>query len=120
MALSYLISLHFFFSFSAKDDPSTRMPRMGAMPTPFKSIGDIATPGVTVVDTNKEMKYQDDPPGQNLKFLVHFFFLGCRMPSPPIMLTYLVYTSCHLHPDTQRRGLSLLCGAEREETLEIL
>ncbi|XP_065716717.2 tight junction protein 2 isoform X2 [Patagioenas fasciata] len=47
---------------NAKDDPSTRMPRMGAMPTPFKSIGDIATPGVTVVDTNKEMKYQDDPP----------------------------------------------------------
>ncbi|NXW11101.1 ZO2 protein, partial [Fregetta grallaria] len=41
------------------DDPSSRMSRMGAMPTPFKSTGDIATPAVTVVDTNKELKYQD-------------------------------------------------------------
>lgn len=47
---------------------------MGAMPTPFKSTGDIATPAVTVVDTNKELKYQDDPAGQGLKFLVAFFF----------------------------------------------
>uniref|UniRef100_A0A8B9S0Y7 Tight junction protein ZO-2 n=1 Tax=Accipiter nisus TaxID=211598 RepID=A0A8B9S0Y7_9AVES len=46
---------------SAKDDPSSRMSRMGAMPTPFKSTGDIVSPAVTVVDTNKELKYQDDP-----------------------------------------------------------
>ncbi|XP_014807132.1 PREDICTED: tight junction protein ZO-2 isoform X1 [Calidris pugnax] len=46
---------------NTKDDPSSRMSRMGAMPTPFKSTGDIATPAVTVVDTNKELKYQDDP-----------------------------------------------------------
>uniref|UniRef100_A0A8C0FT24 ZO2 protein n=1 Tax=Bubo bubo TaxID=30461 RepID=A0A8C0FT24_BUBBB len=46
---------------NAKDDPSSRMSRMGAMPTPFKSTGDIATSAVTVVDTNKELKYQDDP-----------------------------------------------------------
>ncbi|XP_074935099.1 tight junction protein 2 isoform X3 [Phalacrocorax aristotelis] len=45
---------------NAKDDPSTRMSRMGAMPTPFKSTSDIATP-VMVVDTKKELKYQDDP-----------------------------------------------------------
>ncbi|XP_009584305.1 PREDICTED: tight junction protein ZO-2 isoform X3 [Fulmarus glacialis] len=45
---------------NAKDDPSSRLSRMGAMPTPFKSTGDVATPAVTVVDTNKELKYQDD------------------------------------------------------------
>ncbi|XP_054253908.1 tight junction protein ZO-2 isoform X4 [Indicator indicator] len=45
---------------NAKDDPSSKMSRIGAMPTPFKSTGDIATPAVTVVDTNKELKYQDD------------------------------------------------------------
>lgn len=54
-----------FFSFSAKDDSSSRMSRMGAMPTPFKSTGDIATAAVTVVDTNKEPKYQDDAAGQS-------------------------------------------------------
>lgn len=41
------------------------MSRMGAMPTPFKSTGDIATTAVTVVDANKEPKYQDDVAGQN-------------------------------------------------------
>ncbi|XP_074021749.1 tight junction protein 2 isoform X4 [Numenius arquata] len=46
---------------NVKDDPSSRMSRIGAMPTPFKSTSDIATPAVTVVDTNKELKYQDDP-----------------------------------------------------------
>ncbi|NWI49640.1 ZO2 protein, partial [Calyptomena viridis] len=45
----------------AKDDQSSRMSRMGAMPTPFRATGDIVTPAVTVVDTNKEPKYQDDP-----------------------------------------------------------
>lgn len=52
------------------------------MPTPFKSTGDIATPAVTVVDTNKELKYQDDPAGQSLKFLVAFFPLAteCLLP----------------------------------------
>lgn len=93
---------------------------MGAMPTPFKSTGDIVSPAVTVVDTNKELKYQDDPAGQSLKVLVAFFFSGHRISTPPVMLTYLVYSSCQPHPDTQRRGLSLLCGAGREETLEII
>ncbi|XP_010190799.1 PREDICTED: tight junction protein ZO-2-like, partial [Mesitornis unicolor] len=46
---------------NAKDDPSSRMSRMGAMPTPFKSTGDITTPAVTVTDANKELKYQYDP-----------------------------------------------------------
>ncbi|XP_067171412.1 tight junction protein ZO-2 isoform X2 [Apteryx mantelli] len=45
---------------SAKDDPSNRMSRMGAMPTPFKSTSDVASNAVTVPDTNKEPKYQDD------------------------------------------------------------
>ncbi|NWW34807.1 ZO2 protein, partial [Panurus biarmicus] len=43
---------------NAKEDPSSRMSRMGAMPTPFKSTGDI--PAVMAVDSNKELKYQDD------------------------------------------------------------
>uniref|UniRef100_A0A8C5UJ87 ZO2 protein n=1 Tax=Malurus cyaneus samueli TaxID=2593467 RepID=A0A8C5UJ87_9PASS len=46
---------------NAKDDPSSRMSRMGAMPTPFKSTSDIAASAVTAVDSNKELKYQDDP-----------------------------------------------------------
>ncbi|XP_064260104.1 tight junction protein ZO-2 isoform X3 [Passer domesticus] len=46
---------------NAKEDPSSRMSRMGAMPTPFKSTGDIAAPAATAVDSNKELKYQDDP-----------------------------------------------------------
>lgn len=94
---------------------------MGAMPTPFKSTGDIVSPAVTVVDTNKELKYQDDPAGQFEGFGCFFFFpSGHRISTPPIMLTYLVYSSCQSHPDTQRRGLSLLCGAGREETLAII
>ncbi|NWU94900.1 ZO2 protein, partial [Upupa epops] len=43
----------------AKDDPSSKMSRMGAMPTPFRSTADLATPAT--VDTNKELKYRDDP-----------------------------------------------------------
>lgn len=58
------------FSFSAKDDTSSKMSRMGGMPTPFKSTGDLATAAVTAVDANKELKYQDEPAGQSLKFFV--------------------------------------------------
>ncbi|XP_010224678.1 PREDICTED: tight junction protein ZO-2 [Tinamus guttatus] len=47
---------------SAKDDPSSRMSRMGAMPTPFKSTSDITTNTATVADISKEPKYQDDAP----------------------------------------------------------
>ncbi|NWI15231.1 ZO2 protein, partial [Crypturellus soui] len=47
---------------SAKDDQYSRMSRMGAMPTPFKSTSDIATNAATVADTSKEPKYQDDAP----------------------------------------------------------
>lgn len=57
-----------FLSFSAKEDPSSRMSRMGAMPTPFKSTGDISIPAVTAVDSNKELKHQDDPAGENKGF----------------------------------------------------
>lgn len=90
---------------------------MGAMPTPFKSTGDIATPAVTAVDSNKELKYQDDPAGENLKVLVAFFSSGHRMSVPSTMLTKLVCSSCQPHPDTQRRGLSLLCGAGKKHLL---
>lgn len=41
---------------------------MGAMPTPFKSTGDISIPAVTAVDSNKELKHQDDPAGENEGF----------------------------------------------------
>uniref|UniRef100_A0A672VBS0 Tight junction protein 2 n=1 Tax=Strigops habroptila TaxID=2489341 RepID=A0A672VBS0_STRHB len=69
---------------NAKDDPSSRMSRVGAMPTPFRSTTDIATPPVSAVDTNKELKYQDDPAGQNLKLLFAFFPLAreCLLPHP--------------------------------------
>lgn len=67
---------------------------MGAMPTPFKTTSDIATPTVTAVDIKKELKYQDDPAGQNLKLLVVFFSPGPQNVYSPIMLTYLVYSSC--------------------------
>lgn len=100
--LSDFVTLFFLFlSFSAKEDPSSRMSRMGAVPTAFKSTGDIATPAVTAVDSNKELKYQDDPAGQSLKVLVAFFFFspGHRMSIPSTMLTKLVCSSCKPHPD---------------------
>lgn len=66
---------------------------MGAMPTPFKSTGDIATTAVTVVDANKEPKYQDDVAGQSfpLQFFPHFFFLLLTTESlfPPVTSTSL-------------------------------
>lgn len=62
------------------------------MPTPFRSTGDVATPPVTVADTNRELKCQDDTVGQSLKFLVDFFVLFCfnfftpgyRTAAPPV------------------------------------
>lgn len=59
---------------------------MGAMPTPFKSTGDIVSPAVTVVDTNKELKYQDDPAGQFESFGCFFFF--------PLATEFLLPQSC--------------------------
>lgn len=96
-----------FLSFSAKEDPSSRMSRMGAMPTPFKSSGDIATPAVTAVDSNKELKYQDDPAGQSLKVSVAFFFLGHRMSLPSTMLTKLC--ALHVSPTLTLREEVCLC-----------
>ncbi|NWR24873.1 ZO2 protein, partial [Emberiza fucata] len=105
---------------NAKEDPSSRMSRMGAMPTPFKSTGDIAAPALTAVDSNKEPKYQDDPAGQSLKVLVAFFSPGDRMPIPSTMLTKLVCSSCQPQPDTQKKFLSCttwLCGAGKEHLI---
>ncbi|XP_048359110.1 tight junction protein ZO-2 isoform X3 [Sphaerodactylus townsendi] len=45
---------------SAKEDPTNRLSKMGAMPTPFKSTSDL-TPTLTP-DANHEPKYDDEPP----------------------------------------------------------
>ncbi|XP_055128315.1 tight junction protein ZO-2 isoform X7 [Symphalangus syndactylus] len=45
---------------SSREDTPSRLSRMGATPTPFKSTGDIA--GTVVPETNKEPRYQEDPP----------------------------------------------------------
>ncbi|XP_036593719.1 tight junction protein ZO-2 isoform X1 [Trichosurus vulpecula] len=44
----------------AKEDTPTRLSKMGATPTPFKSTGDTVT--AVVSENNKESKYQDDLP----------------------------------------------------------
>nr|XP_012592367.1 tight junction protein ZO-2 isoform X6 [Microcebus murinus] len=45
---------------SSREDTPSRLSRMGATPTPFKSTGDIAAAVVT--ETNKEPRYQEEPP----------------------------------------------------------
>uniref|UniRef100_A0A8C9EYW1 Tight junction protein ZO-2 n=1 Tax=Pavo cristatus TaxID=9049 RepID=A0A8C9EYW1_PAVCR len=61
---------------NAKDDPSNRMSRMGAMPTPFKSPGDVATTAVSVVDANKE---QNNLTGLTFSPTI-FFTAGFKRP----------------------------------------
>lgn len=93
---------------------------MGATPTPFKSTGDIAAPALTAVDSNKELKYQDDAAGQSLKVLVAFFSPGHRMSIPSTMLTKLLCSSRQPHPYTQKKFLScttLLCGAGKKHLI---
>ncbi|XP_043826010.1 tight junction protein ZO-2 isoform X3 [Dromiciops gliroides] len=45
---------------NSREEPSTRLSKMGATPTPFKSIGDTVT--AVVPENNKEPKYQEDFP----------------------------------------------------------
>ncbi|KAJ6669565.1 hypothetical protein lerEdw1_000114 [Lerista edwardsae] len=47
---------------SAKEDPTNRLSRMGAMPTPFRSTGELTA--ALTPDTNSELKYQEDPPAK--------------------------------------------------------
>ncbi|XP_019410637.1 PREDICTED: tight junction protein ZO-2 isoform X2 [Crocodylus porosus] len=62
---------------NAKDDPSSRLSRMGAMPTPFKSTGDIPAAAV-VTDTSKEPEYKEEPPVSQPKAIPRTFL----KPSP--------------------------------------
>ncbi|XP_060136026.1 tight junction protein ZO-2 isoform X1 [Zootoca vivipara] len=45
---------------SAKEDPASRLSKMGATPTPFRSTSDVTA--ALISETNSEPKYQDDPP----------------------------------------------------------
>ncbi|KAL7988718.1 hypothetical protein Chor_007637 [Crotalus horridus] len=46
---------------SAKEDPTNRLSKMGAMPTPFRSTVDSTA--ALIPETNSQVKYQDDLPG---------------------------------------------------------
>ncbi|XP_074850904.1 tight junction protein 2 [Carettochelys insculpta] len=62
-----------------KEDPSNRLSKMGAMPTPFKSTNEIATAATVVVtNTNREPKYKDDSPVSETKVAPRTFL----RPSP--------------------------------------
>ncbi|XP_025214795.1 tight junction protein ZO-2 isoform X6 [Theropithecus gelada] len=61
---------------SSREDTPSRLSRMGATPTPFKSTGDIA--GTVVPETNKEPRYQEDPPAPQPKAAPRTFL----RPSP--------------------------------------
>uniref|UniRef100_A0A2K5TTJ4 Tight junction protein 2 n=1 Tax=Macaca fascicularis TaxID=9541 RepID=A0A2K5TTJ4_MACFA len=61
---------------SSREDTPSRLSRMGATPTPFKSTGDIA--GTIVPETNKEPRYQEDPPAPQPKAAPRTFL----RPSP--------------------------------------
>ncbi|XP_024108599.3 tight junction protein ZO-2 isoform X7 [Pongo abelii] len=61
---------------SSREDTPSRLSRMGATPTPFKSTGDIA--GTVVPETNKESRYQEDPPAPQPKAAPRTFL----RPSP--------------------------------------
>lgn len=65
MKLLSLETLTYDMCFSSREDTPSRLSRMGATPTPFKSTGDIA--GTVVPETNKEPRYQEDPPGKPLR-----------------------------------------------------
>ncbi|XP_054842415.1 tight junction protein ZO-2 isoform X1 [Eublepharis macularius] len=45
---------------SAKEDPTNRLSKMGAMPTPFKSTSDLTA--TLTSDTNHEPKFHEEPP----------------------------------------------------------
>ncbi|XP_069891802.1 tight junction protein ZO-2 isoform X2 [Dipodomys merriami] len=45
---------------SSREDTPNRLSKMGATPTPFKSVGDITA--AVAAENNKESRYQEDPP----------------------------------------------------------
>ncbi|XP_042555280.1 tight junction protein ZO-2 isoform X4 [Dipodomys spectabilis] len=45
---------------SSREDTPNRLSKMGATPTPFKSVGDITA--AVAAESNKESRYQEDPP----------------------------------------------------------
>ncbi|XP_062936392.1 tight junction protein ZO-2 isoform X2 [Cynocephalus volans] len=61
---------------SSREDTPSRLSRMGATPTPFKSTGDIAA--VLVTETSKEPRYQEEPPVPQPKAVPRTFL----RPSP--------------------------------------
>uniref|UniRef100_A0A2K5QZ11 Tight junction protein 2 n=2 Tax=Cebus imitator TaxID=2715852 RepID=A0A2K5QZ11_CEBIM len=61
---------------SSREDAPSRLSRMGATPTPFKSTGDIAAAVVT--ETKKEPTYQEDSPATQPKAAPRTFL----RPSP--------------------------------------
>ncbi|XP_058513394.1 tight junction protein ZO-2 isoform X2 [Ochotona princeps] len=50
---------------SSREDTPSRLSRMGATPTPFTSSGDAAA--VVLTETNKESRYQEEPPAPQPK-----------------------------------------------------
>ncbi|XP_061484497.1 tight junction protein ZO-2 isoform X1 [Rhineura floridana] len=66
---------------SAKD-PTNRLSKMGAMPTPFRSTGDLTA--ALIPETNNESKYQDDPPVAQPKPIPRTFL----QPSPEDLAIY--------------------------------
>ncbi|XP_044301711.1 tight junction protein ZO-2 isoform X2 [Varanus komodoensis] len=67
---------------STKEDPTNKLSRMGALPTPFRSMGDLAT--ASMPETNGEPKYQDDPPVAQPKTAPRTFL----QPSPEDLAIY--------------------------------
>ncbi|KAH0628281.1 hypothetical protein JD844_009199 [Phrynosoma platyrhinos] len=67
---------------STKEDTSNRLSKMGAMPTPFRSSGDLTA--TVIPEAKSELKYQDDPPVIQPKAAPRTFL----QPSPEDLAIY--------------------------------
>ncbi|XP_070794732.1 tight junction protein ZO-2 [Pituophis catenifer annectens] len=67
---------------SAKEDPTNRLSKMGAMPTPFRSTVDSTA--ALIPETNSHVKYQDDLPVVHSKAATRIFL----QPSPEDQAIY--------------------------------
>ncbi|XP_063151186.1 tight junction protein ZO-2 isoform X3 [Candoia aspera] len=67
---------------SAKEDPASRLSKMGAMPTPFRSTVDSTA--ALIPETNSQVTYQDDPPVVHPKPASRIFL----QPSPEDQAIY--------------------------------
>ncbi|XP_042303177.1 tight junction protein ZO-2 isoform X1 [Sceloporus undulatus] len=67
---------------STKEDTSNRLSKMGAMPTPFRSTGDVTA--TLIPEAKSELKYQDDPPVIQPKAAPRTFL----QPSPEDLAIY--------------------------------